>query len=91
VDARQTDGGEHIVDEAVILKEGHPCVGAQQEVHPHGQHDEQNEEALAVRRRFGDGIRERVAEQKRNKRCECAEPDGTQEDVGILADARDVI
>ena len=41
----KADGGEQVVEEAVALQQEHPGVGPQEEVHPHGQHDEHHGDA----------------------------------------------
>ena len=36
----EVNGLQEAVDEPRVLQQGHPGVGPQQEVHPHGQHDQ---------------------------------------------------
>ena len=50
---------KNVVDEAVFLKQGHPCVGAQQEVHPHGQHNQHEHDMLLVGAQAGEKIPDR--------------------------------
>ena len=40
---------EKLVQKAVVFQNGHPAIGAQQEVHPHGQHDQHHGHPLEGR------------------------------------------
>ena len=44
-DAKHT---QKAVDQAVVFQKGHPGIGAQQKVHPHGQHEQHQHNVLLV-------------------------------------------
>ena len=48
VDAAQSQPGEETVENAGVLQDGHPGVGADEEVHPHGDHDDGHEHLLGL-------------------------------------------
>ena len=64
----KSDGAEKLVDKAVVLQNGHPCVGAEQEVYPHREHDEHHAQALAAGGQAAHQIRHRVAEHEAHRR-----------------------
>ena len=48
VDVGQVEQGEEVVEDARVLQNGHPGVGADEEVHPHRNHDDGEEHLLGA-------------------------------------------
>ena len=57
---------EQLVQQAVVLQNGHPGVGAQQEVDPHGQHDQHHGQTLESGTLLGHHVGHGIADQKAN-------------------------
>ena len=90
-EGNQADRAEKSVEEAVVFQNGHPCVGAQQKVHPHRQHDEHHAQALTARGQTAHDVRHRVAEDETHDRREQREPERAGEDrqtAGQTAEVR---
>ena len=66
---------EKLVDKAVVLQNGHPCVGAEQEVYPHREHDEHHAKALFAGGQAAHEVRHRVAERKAHHGREKRQPE----------------
>ena len=64
MDAAKAERGEKAVYDAGVLKNGHPCVGADEEVHPHGDHYERDYYLLRPGICASDYVRHRVAQQQ---------------------------
>ena len=62
------DGAEKLVDKAVVLQNGHPCVGAEQEVYPHREHNQHHAKTLFAGGQAAHQIRHRVAEHEAHRR-----------------------
>ena len=60
-------GKEH-VEQARVLQDGHPRIGADEEVHPHRDHDERDDRLLRARGGAGDDIRDGVAHEQADGR-----------------------
>ena len=55
---------KQLVQKSVVLQNGHPGIGPQQKIHPHGQHDEHHSDALHLRPLLGEHIGYRVSDQQ---------------------------
>ena len=53
VERPNAEQAQKAVDEAVVLQKGHPRIGAQQKIHPHGQHDQHLHHAAGLRAACG--------------------------------------
>jgi len=60
----QADLLKQLVQKSVVLQNGHPGIGPQQKIHPHGQHDEHHSDALHLRPLLGEHIGYRVSDQQ---------------------------
>ena len=69
----------------VALQQGHPGVGPQQEVHPHGQHDEHHGGAPDAAVLPGQQIGQRVAHQDTDEGGHHRQEKGVAEDAQVLA------
>ncbi len=84
--------GEQRVEKAVALQQEHPGVGPQQEVHPHGQHDEHHGHArrtaaLLPGQKVGHGI----AQQQTDDRGDDGQQEGAAEHAGVLRHGGEVL
>jgi len=82
---------EEVVDYSVVAEEGHPGVGAQQEVHPHREHYYHQHCALVVLLHAGENERNRVGEHQADDRSDYRQPYRAHEDIRVLPDVRDVV
>ena len=82
---------EKAVDETVLLEDGHPRVGAQQKVHPHGQHDEHDHRALARAAVPGDDEGERIGDDQADHRGEEGQPHRADKHRRVFAHLGDVV
>ena len=78
-------------DETYELKQGHPRVCSEQEVHPHRNHNEHNHCALRSELHSRKNIRQRISDQKTNNGCDNAEPQRTQKCACVVRQTRNVI
>ena len=66
----EAERGEETVKDAGVLKDRHPCVGTDKEVHPHGDHDERDHyllrPCLGTRHYIGDGVAHQEAYKRRD-------------------------
>ena len=83
VDRRDADRRQKPVDDARVLQNGHPRVGADQEVHPHRNHDERHHCLLHLRLRARHDVRDRIARKKADQRRDHGELQRTKEDQKI--------
>ncbi len=86
VHGAQVQGAQEGVQDAGVLQDGHPGVGADQEVHPHGDHDQGDEDLLGAGRGAGedegDGIAHQEAEDGGDHRQLQRAPEDEQVGVG---------
>ena len=59
-ETENTEEAEEAVDEAVALKQGHPGVGTEQEVHPHGKNKNQNNQSFLISFHIGKNHSQRI-------------------------------
>ena len=73
------------VDDPCILQQGHPGIGCDEEVHPKGQHDEQNDDLLPSLLHGGDEVGERVGQREADDGRDEGQTQGIQEDEDVVA------
>ena len=59
---------QQLIEKAVVFQNGHPRIGAQEEVHPHGQHDEQHGYLPRSRSRLRQKIGKRIGNEQADAR-----------------------
>ena len=77
--------GKERVEQARVLQDGHPRVGADEEVHPHRDHDERDDRLLRARGGAGDDICDGVAHEQADGRGDDSQLHRAPEDeqVGV--------
>ena len=86
----QTKKAQHRVHRAVDAQQAHPGIGTEQEVHPHGQHDQHQHDMLLVHPQAG----QEIAHRKCNDQADHGSHKGQQQTAGkhgtVAADAGQV-
>ena len=85
VQGNDTQFLEQLVQQAVVLQDGHPGVGPQQEVHPHGQHDQYHGRAAEALALPAEKVRHRIAQQQADSRGNQRQLEGTAEHSSVTA------
>ena len=85
VDVGQMEQGEEVVKNARVLQNGHPGVGADEEVHPHGDHDDGQENLLGSGLGPGHDVGQGIGQHQADHRGDHRQFQGAPEDeqVGV--------
>ena len=87
----QADGAEQRVEKAVAFQQKHPGIGPQQEVHPHGQHDQHGghppQPAPLPGQKVGHGVTQQNADNRGNAR----QQEGSGKNCGVTHHAGEVL
>lgn len=91
MDRIQSHTAEHIVDDSRVFKQNHDGVGPKNEVHPHGNHDKHDKNALS--RSFGlrKEVRQRITDDKADGSSQHSIVDGTENGVSVMAESPHVV
>ena len=87
----QSDLLEQLIEQAVVLQNRHPRIGAQQEVHPHREHDEHHRHALEGLTLAAHPVRHRIADQQANGRRDQRELERAEKHIRILAHVHEIL
>ena len=90
-EVEQADSVKKTVEQAGVLQDGHPGVGAQQEIHPHGQHDEHHGHPLEAGSLPGQETGNGVAHQQADHGGDEGQLEGPGEDHRVVPDAGEVV
>ena len=82
--AQQAEQTEKLIDQAIVLQQSHPSISAQQEIHPHGQHDDHDHSPLHPFPRPGNAVGQRIGQQQADHRGDGTETDGQAEGARIV-------
>ena len=82
---------EELIQQAVVLQNRHPGIGAQQKVHPHGQHNQHIGHALKRHTRAADKIGHGIADQQTDGRGDQGQLEGAEKHLRIGAHLGKVI
>ena len=85
---QKADVPQEAVQQAVVLQDGHPGVGPQEEVHPHGQHNQGHSQLLEAGSLPGHKKRHGVANQQAYRRSRQSQPEGAEKDGGVVPHIR---
>ena len=91
IEADEADLLEQLVQKAVVFQNGHPRIGPQQEVHPHGQHNEHHGQPLEPGALLAHEIGHRVADQQTDHRGDDGQLEGPEEHLRIAPHLHEVI
>ena len=83
VQADEPDVPEELVQQTVVFQHGHPGVGSEQEVHPHGQHDEHHGDPLKPGPLPGNEVGRRIADEQADEGRQKRQPEGPGKHRGI--------
>ena len=84
--AAESQGGQQAVQDARILEDGHPRVRAYQEIHPHGDHDEDHHDLLPAFGRTRHDVSQRISEDQADHGADDRELQAPPEDEKIRMD-----
>ena len=82
---------EELIEQAGILQNGHPGVGAQQEVHPHGEHDEDHGDPLKAGALLGHDVGQRIPDEQADEGGDQGQLEGADEHHPVGAHLGEVI
>ena len=79
-------GGEDVVENALVLQDGHPGVSPDEEVHPHGDHDDGHKRLLDLGLGAGHDIGQGIGQHQADQRGDDRQLQRTPEDEQVGAD-----
>ena len=91
IQADEADFFKQLVQQPVIFQDGHPGIGPQQEVHPHGQHDQHHSRPLEGRTLPAHEIGHGVPDDQTDQRGDDGQLEGPQKHLGIAAHLHKIV